>query len=431
VTAQEQTLVGLALVLRTTAGVHLAPEDITDHLARRCWAVALTLEQAGSPVTMSVLQPGANLDPQEVDQLQNWGMSAVTSLGASVEDLRSVAAVIAEAAFCRRAQNQILDALKTHTGRDLVLEVMARCQRLEASRDSDVVRVRDLIQQVLDEAEEVHRSGVECHSGVPTGLKALDSELTFGGWPRGRLSILAGKTSEGKSALATTCALGAMQSSCAVLCATLEDDAISALRRMLAAISGIDNRRVQRSAFEHSEWPAFVSASGQMTLCPLSFIERAATVEGLCSSIRSHALGEQTDLVIIDYLQLIRTTQGRSQQEKTDHVLGEIVNLAHGLRNTAMVLVSQLRRVGDNRPTKEDLYHSGAIEQWAHTIGILWRAPVRVPGCVTLLLEKQKQGPTGRVTLGWDAKTCSYTDPGPHEKQIYESAVAALKEPRR
>ncbi len=69
-------------------------------------------------------------------------------------------------------------------------------------------------------------------------------------------------------------------------------------------------------------------------------------------------------------------------------------------------------------------------EQWAHTIGILWRPAVAVPGCVALLIEKQKQGPTGRITLGWDARACSYTDPGPQEEKAYEAALKTLKERR-
>jgi replicative DNA helicase len=238
---------------------------------------------------------------------------------------------------------------------------------------------------------------------------------------------VAGKTSDGKSALANTSALGAVKEGNSVLCATLEDDAAAAVCRMMSRVSGVSNSALQRRMIEPGQWPAFLEAASELAPAPIAFIERAESVDKLCADIRAHVLAEKTDLVIVDYLQLIRTNQGRSQQERTDHVLGELVHLAHGMTSTATLLVSQLRRVGDARPTKEDLYHSGAIEQWAHTIGILWRPPVKVPGCVSLLIEKQKNGPTGRVTLGWDARTCSYTNPGPNEERDYDAAVSSLK----
>jgi len=428
-TAIEQALVGMSLVLRTTGGAPVQPADIYDPLARRCWAAALELEQDKKPVAAAALKARAELDGPQMEQVKAWGLDAIKGSSSTLDDLQALAVLVRDAAFDRRAKDEISEALHKLSGRDLVQEVLSRCQALEAASGSrGVVRMGEVIRRIYDQADEVFTQGGKPPiRGVPTGLRALDEKLTFGGWPMGRLSILAGKTSEGKSALASTCVRGAFRASAAVLCATLEDDASATVCRMLSAESGIDNRQLQRRVIDGQDWHAFMAAANSLGSAPVSFIEQAGSVEALCRDIRAHVLGEKTDLLVIDYLQLIRTTKGRTQQERTDHVLGEIVHLAHGLPETATLLVSQLKRVGDQRPTKEDLYHSGAIEQWAHTIGILWRPAVKVPGCVTLLLEKQKNGPTGRVTLGWDARTCSYSDPGPHEQREYEAAVEGLK----
>jgi replicative DNA helicase len=83
-----------------------------------------------------------------------------------------------------------------------------------------------------------------------------------------------------------------------------------------------------------------------------------------------------------------------------------------------------MRRTRNQCPSKEDLYHSGSLEQWSHTIALLWKPEIEnFPRMICLILAKQKNGPTGIIPLGWNPEFLSYSDPDEHCMIQYMSSV--------
>jgi replicative DNA helicase len=252
--------------------------------------------------------------------------------------------------------------------------------------------------------------------------------LTFEGLPRKLITALGGATSAGKSALGLACVLGATDAGHGALCVSLEDEAVATVKRALAIRSGINNTALQRGIVGPNERGPLNRVISELGSRNCWFLpRRIRKAEDIASAVRRHCREYPTGLVVIDFLQLVGVKkQTKSNQERVDAVLEIFVDLLDDI-DAAVLLLSQLVRTYTNAPTKEDLYWSGAIEQWSHTIGLLWRAPVEIAGCVGLIVDKQKNGPTGRIELGWDANLCSFRDPDPVTARSYAAAVAALE----
>jgi len=215
-----------------------------------------------------------------------------------------------------------------------------------------------------------------------------------------------------------------------VLCCSLEDSPETVVRRALSRLSNIENRAMQRGVVgAGDEQRRFFEASHQLAQARVAFLDCIPhSISELTSTIRRHVREHKTDLVVIDFLQLLRSGERhRSRQDEVDAVFAEVVRMAREIP-AATLVVSQLRRTGDRPPSKEDLYHSGALEQWSHTVLLLWRPNLPAfPGLVSLIVAKQKNGGTGRLALGWNGTTCSFCNPDPSEASRFEAALEKMR----
>lgn len=208
------------------------------------------------------------------------------------------------------------------------------------------------------------------------------------------------------------------------MCCSLEDSAKSYVIRMLSSRTGVDNARLQRGNVSKEELASVLAEASKLHGAPCEFIDRVPpSVDELCGMLRRAVRRTGARLLIIDYLQLIRAGQSfQKTQERVDYVFGAIVNMALALPDCATLLVSQLRRTRGRRPSVEDLYHSGMLEQGSNTILLLWRPPINLP-CACCDIAKQKNGVVGMKYLGWQARTSSFFDPRPTLVDQYESAL--------
>jgi replicative DNA helicase len=195
---------------------------------------------------------------------------------------------------------------------------------------------------------------------------------------------------------------------------------------MLSRRADVDNARIQRGELDKAELARVMAEAAKIHGSSVEFVERIPpSVDELCGRLRRLVKRNKARLLIVDYLQLIRA--GRAfdrRQDSVDYVFGSIVELALSLTDCATLLVSQLRRTRGRRPTVEDLYHSGMLEQGSHTILLLWRPPINLP-CACCDIAKQKNGAVGMKHLGWSAQTSSFFDP---REGLARQYAEALKE---
>jgi replicative DNA helicase len=247
-------------------------------------------------------------------------------------------------------------------------------------------------------------------TGVPTGFTKLDA-LTSG-FQNADLVIIAARPSMGKTAFALNIARNvAVDQKIPVAIFSLEMSKEQLSMRMLCAEASVDSSRLRSGFFSRQDWVNLTDAAGVLSEAPI-YIDDSPDISAL--EIRTKARRLKMDkglgLVVIDYLQLMR---GRYAAERRDLEISEISRSLKALAkelDLPVVALSQLNRKleerSDKRPQLSDLRESGALEQDADVVAFIYRDEVynrdeNNPNKNTaeILLKKQRNGPTGDVTL--------------------------------
>ena len=247
-------------------------------------------------------------------------------------------------------------------------------------------------------------------TGIPTGFRDLDTLLA--GLQRSDLVILAARPAMGKTAFALNLVTtAALRSNSSVAVFSLEMAKEQLATRMLTSEGRISGSRMRTGQLLGDDWPPLMEAAERLSEARI-FIDDtpAVTVSAVRSKCRRVAAQHGLDLVVVDYLQLMRGDGREHSREQ------EISSISRGLKGLAkemgvpVVALSQLNRGveqrADKRPLMSDLRESGAIEQDADVIMFLYRDEVynKTPdnaGLAEVLVRKQRNGNIGEVDLAW------------------------------
>jgi len=249
-------------------------------------------------------------------------------------------------------------------------------------------------------------------TGLATGFDDLDKKTA--GLQPSDLIIVAGRPSMGKSALMMNMVEHALMTDQpgAVLAFSLEMPSDQIVMRMLSSLGRIDQTRMRTGDMHDDDWPRFTSAVSQLKDKAL-FIDDSPALTPNEVRTRARRIAREAGglkLIVVDYLQLMRGN------EKADNRTGEISEISRSLKAIAkemrcpLVAGSQLNRGlesrNDKRPLMSDLRESGAIEQDADLILMIYRDEVYNPespdkGTAEIIIGKQRNGPTGRIRLAF------------------------------
>src|SRR5437867_2391927 len=273
------------------------------------------------------------------------------------------------------------------------------------------VAVRDLAQSSLDTIERLH-AHKELITGVPTGFVDLD-EMTSG-LQASDLIIVAARPSMGKTSLVLNIAQHVgTKTDMTVGVFSLEMSKEQLFLRMLTSEARIDAHRLRGGFLGDRDWGKLSQAIGTLSESKI-FIDDSPSIGVLEMRAKCRRLSSEhgLHLVIVDYIQLM---QGRGRFENRTLELASISRSMKGLAkelNVPVVVLSQLSRApesrSDHRPQLSDLRESGALEQDADVVIMIYRddAYNRDPnnpdaGTAELIVAKQRNGPTGIVRLAF------------------------------
>ncbi len=251
----------------------------------------------------------------------------------------------------------------------------------------------------------------EAITGVPTGF--IDFDKKTAGLQPSDLIILAARPSVGKTSFCLNIAQNtAMNHRVPVLFFSLEMSSNSLAERLLSAEAHIDSSKLRSGFFDHNEWMGLTRAASRIAEAPIFIDDSAApTVLEIRAKARRFRADrtifsepDQMGLVIIDYLQLVRSHRNLNSREQ------EVAEVSRGLKALAkeiklpVMALSQLRRAvedrKDQKPQLSDLRESGAIEQDADVIAFIHRdEKLRERGAAELIIGKQRNGPVGIIEL--------------------------------
>ena len=216
---------------------------------------------------------------------------------------------------------------------------------------------------------------------LSTGLRDLDDKLG-GGLGDGELVILAGRPSMGKTSLALGVALNVARElgdGVGVAVFSLEMPRRELMLRLISTAGGIDLSRLRIPAsLDDEDWSRVSAAVGVLQDAGLHIDDGGVqTVASIGQAVRRLARDKPLRLVVIDYLQLLTSSSSSDVREQQVAAMSrQLKQLAREL-SIPIVVLSQLSRDvekrADKRPTISDLRESGAIEQDADVILLMYR----------------------------------------------------------
>ncbi len=310
----------------------------------------------------------------------------------------------------------------------------------KGSFSSSLVKFDEAMRLTIEMASNAYKNE-EGIVGVPSGLKDLDDRL--GGLHKSDLVIIAGRPSMGKTALATNIAFNAAQKvqedgkkSC-IAFFSLEMSSEQLSTRILAEQSRIKSNDIRRGKISEEQFDKFIETSKNIAELPLYIDETPAiSIAALSNRARRIKRLYGLDMVVIDYIQLMRATNTR------DGRVQEISEITQGLKALAKELsvpvlaLSQLSRAveqrDDKKPQLSDLRESGSIEQDADVVMFVyreayylerkeprpatvehaeWQAKMNeVSNLAEIIISKQRHGPTGNIMLEFEAMFTKFKD---------------------
>jgi replicative DNA helicase len=279
--------------------------------------------------------------------------------------------------------------------------------------ESQTLLIKDVVHKAINRLEEYH-ANQGMLTGLSTGFPDLDKMTT--GLHGGEMIVVAARPSMGKTSLAMNIAESvAIDQKLPVGVFSLEMSSESLVLRMLCSRARVNLRNIREGFFSERDFPKITSAAGKLAAAPL-YIDDTAGLSILQLRAKARRMWQQygVKLFVIDYLQLLHSTARRAENRQQ-----EIADISNGVKalakelNVPVIVLAQLNREiekeKNRKPRMSDLRESGAIEQDADLIGLLYKPSAgdedegpsteQESVAVNLLIAKQRNGPTGDVNL--------------------------------
>jgi replicative DNA helicase len=393
----------------------VGPDDFYKEGHRRIFMAMNDLFMVGEPIEPLLV----------VEQLTKQGDLDVAGGRTAVLDImatpfiaasfRSYAEIVRETATQRRllqvaqrieqmvAEREGETSDMVQSAEDLIFELSQKRVR------GDFTSSKELVTQSFERLTAASAVGSEV-TGLATGFTDLD-RLT-GGLRPANLIVVAARPSMGKTALALCIAEHvALHADGTVAVFSLEMSGEELVQRMLGSAAMVDMTRMRSGRLAPEDWPRVTRAADQIAQARL-FIDdsEGITVGEMRTKARRLKSREGLSLVIVDYIQLMESRTGRRDENRVQ----ELSTISRGLKMLArdldvpLVCISQLNRSPESRPDKRpmlsDLRESGAIEQDADLVMLIYRddyynTDSEEKGIAEVNLAKHRSGPTDRVKL--------------------------------
>lgn len=288
-----------------------------------------------------------------------------------------------------------------------VEDLLDKSEQLLYSVSQDItyqefVPIKDTLEITFERLDELSKKKGALR-GVPTGLKGLDRMLS--GLQKENLVVLAARPSVGKTSLAINIAQhAAVENGDGVAIFSLEMGREMLVDRMIAAQAGIDGWRIATGNLNEEDFEKYGVAAGELAEASI-FIDDTPGISVLemRTKARRIMLENKIDLIIVDYMQLVKAPKAESRVQEVSQISQGLKNLARELK-VPVLAVSQLSRAveqrgGEKRPQLSDLRDSGSIEQDADIVMFLYRPDEEDRSNAKLLITKHRNGPTGELDL--------------------------------
>ena len=418
--AEQSTLGGMLLSQEAVADVLEVVSGVDFYAPKHelIFNAVVTLFGRGEPTDVIAVTDYLN---KEGNLLKAGGadyLHSLTSFVPTAANASYYGKIVADKAILRRlidAGTRIAQSGYESQGEveDLVNQAQSEIfQVATQSTKEDYVGLSESIDVAIRDIEMAQNRGGEL-TGISTGFSNLDA-YTHGLHP-GQLVIVAARPSVGKSTFALDMARNAaIKQNKPTIFFSLEMGRSEIAMRMLSAQSGIYLQSMRKGTLSEGDWAKPAGVRGQINDAPL-FIDDSPNMSLVEIRAKCRRLAQQVDLkmVVIDYIQLMSSGKKvESRQQEVSEFSRALKLLAKEL-NIPVVALSQLNRQAeqskDKRPELSHLRESGSLEQDADVVVLLHREGIferdhPKAGEADLILAKQRNGPTGTVTVAFQGQ---------------------------
>ena len=369
-----------------------------------------------------------------VDYLKELQTVPVSALAAD-----SYANLVKDQSIDRNLKKVLQELIKTSddpkgkTSDEILNEAEAKIFELSENRtkNDSLKKIEEYVGPTLDRLEELSKKQGEL-IGLSSGFKAVDGVTQ--GLQKEDLIVIAGRPSMGKTSLAMNIAENvAKEEDGCVLVFSLEMSSESLTSRMLASMAGISQQSFKSANLTDRQWEKTIQKAKKLESMNIH-IDDMPNISPMEIRAKARRLAKQyrkdggVKLVVVDYIQLMQmpgTTENRTN---------ELSDISRALKYLAkevsapVIVLSQLNRLVEQRPNKRprmsDLKDSGAIEQDADLIFMLYRDYLYTKdedwkNVVELRLVKHRNGPTKDILLSFRDELTRFGDLAPEIMNSY------------
>ncbi len=380
----------------------------------------------GAPVDLITLQNRLKEKdvPPEVSSLE-FVRDIITTVPTSA-NVRSYANIVYEKSVLRKLIKVNEEIANTcYAGKEPLEQILAGTEKtifdlLQNRNSGDFVPIRQVALNVLENIETASKSQGTV-TGIPTGFIDLDYKTS--GMQPSDLVLIAARPSMGKTAFVLNLVDHvAVRKGLPCMIFSLEMSKEQLVNRMLAMESNVDAQKLRNGNLTDSDWDAIVEGIGVIGNSKMIIDDTPGiSITELRSKCRKMKLEYGLSMVIIDYLQLMTGSGGKSsesRQQEISEISRSLKALAREI-NAPVIALSQLSRAcetrTDHRPMLSDLRESGAIEQDADVVMFLYRddyynKDTDTPNIAEVIIAKQRNGPIGTVNLLWQPEFTKFVN---------------------
>lgn len=290
---------------------------------------------------------------------------------------------------------EIMKDTKETENIDLLIEkAISKLQKIEMQTEKQenfvnlIARTTDLIEQNIKKKDDL---------SYYTGFFELDA-LTDG-LHKGELTIIGARPATGKTTFALQIAGRIAGYNKSVMFVSLEMSEEQIIQKILAKKSRVNSRKIRNGDLTEEELDNIYIKCGEISDLPLLLYTKLKSIQQIEIEARKLKNKGKIDLLIIDYLQLVRNMGNfKSREQEVADISRTLKLLSLELEIPIIALCQLNRNASKNEPTLADIRESGSIEQDADNVIFLYQEDVE-DNKVTIDLQKQRAGNTGKLKL--------------------------------
>lgn len=364
----------------------LEVDDFHDWRHRAVFTAIRNLEAGSVPIDVATVRAEIAKWDGHGESVDAGFLGMLTLRVPTTENAMEYARQVRAASLSRRVLNAMDGVMKDAsrnalTGEEVLSGALSALSRIDAEQPDEAIPIGNLVQRRLKQLEVIaneRMTGKRTMTGFPTGIAKLDEKI--GGIQPSIATIVAARPGMGKSSFGLSVADASSAAGFGVHLFSLEDSEDAYADRTLSRTSEVPAETMRNADLNRGQVDqitrAIVSLRGRRWLVDS---RSGITAEEIVRSVRRHRKQNGTQVVIVDYVQLVKRTPRLSSHEALTEIVTVLADAAKQDR-MAYLVMSQLNRSlesrADKRPMMADLRESGSLEERAKCILALYRGSV-------------------------------------------------------